>query len=58
MKIPGLFTLLLLLCVPLHAQTIDDGIMMARRSLQAGVVYTHDSWDEYWEGSLERVNGK
>lgn len=57
MKIPGLLTLLLLLCVPLHAQTIDDGIMMARRSLQAGVIYTHDSWDEYWEGSLERVNG-
>src|SRR5436189_2651789 len=57
MKIPGLSAFLLLLCAPLQAQTVDDGIMMAQRSLQAGVIYTHDSWDEYWEGSLARVNG-
>jgi hypothetical protein len=55
-------TLLLLLlaaaaCPAVHAQTIDDGIMMSRRSVQAGGVYTHDSWSEYWEGSLKRVNG-
>jgi hypothetical protein len=54
-----LFTVLLLgaVCVPLHAQTIDDGIMMTAHSIQTGAVYTHDSWDEYWEGTLKRTNG-
>jgi hypothetical protein len=48
---------LVLLCQSLHAQTIDDGIMLANKTLCAGALYTHDSWDQYWEGSLERVNG-
>lgn len=39
------------------AQTIDDGSMMPRRTLSAGVVYAHDSWDQYWEGTLKRTNG-
>jgi hypothetical protein len=51
------FALLVLLCPSLHAQTIDDGIMLADKTLCAGALYTHDSWDHYWEGSLERVNG-
>lgn len=46
-----------LLCLALYGQTIDDGIMMGRRQLCAGYMYTHDSWDEYWEGSLKRSNG-
>jgi hypothetical protein len=41
----------------LRAQTIDDGIMLANKTLCAGALYTHDSWDHYWEGGLERVNG-
>ena len=41
----------------LRAQTIDDALMMAPRQLCTGFVYTHDSWDRYWEGSLERGNG-
>ena len=41
----------------LHAQTIDDGIMLANKTLCAGALYSHDSWDHYWEGTLERVNG-
>jgi hypothetical protein len=45
------------LALPLHAQTIDDGIMMTAHSLQTGDVYTHEWWDRYWEGTLERVNG-
>jgi hypothetical protein len=49
--------LLVLLCQSLHAQTIDDGIMLADKTLCAGALYTHDSWDRYWEGNLERVNG-
>lgn len=41
----------------LDAQTIDDGVMMSRHSLIVGNLYTHDSWDHYWEGQLNRVNG-
>ena len=49
--------LLIPLCQSLHAQTIDDGIMLADKTLCAGALYSHDSWDHYWEGNLERVNG-
>jgi hypothetical protein len=42
---------------PLEAQTIDDSVMMPRGALCTGVHYTHDRWDEYWEGTLERRNG-
>ena len=43
--------------VPLQAQTIDDGLMMAKRDLCTGFMYQHDRWDEYWEGPLKRANG-
>jgi len=46
----------LLSCV-VRAQTIDDGIMMGKGFLCGGYMYTHDSWSEYWEGSLQRTNG-
>jgi len=49
--------LLGVVCVPLRAQTIDDGIMMTARSIQTGDVYTRDTWDQYWEGTLKRTNG-
>lgn len=49
--------LLALTVAPLGAQTIDDGLMMSRQQLCTGFLYTHDSWDRYWEGSLERGNG-
>jgi hypothetical protein len=39
------------------AQTVDDGFMMPKRTLSAGVMYAHESWDQYWEGSLKRTNG-
>lgn len=39
------------------AQTIDDGFIMPRRTLSAGVLYAHESWDQYWEGTLKRTNG-
>lgn len=39
------------------AQTIDDGIMLEKGGLLAGGVFTHDRWDEYWEGTLRRNNG-
>ena len=41
---------------PLAAQTIDDGFLMSKGVLTAGVMYSHDSWDEYWEGSRKRSN--
>ena len=40
-----------------RAQTIDDGVMMAKGELFTGDVYTHDAWDQYWEGGLKRDNG-
>jgi hypothetical protein len=49
--------LVLLLPTSLAAQTIDDGIMMAKQRLFTGGVYTHDNWEEYWEGALKRSNG-
>jgi hypothetical protein len=42
---------------PAAAQTIDDGSMTPKGTLSAGVFYSHDSWDQYWEGTLKRTNG-
>ena len=39
------------------AQTADDGLMIPKKTLMMGVVYAHDSWDQYWEGTLKRTNG-
>ena len=39
------------------AQTSDDGLMMPKGMLSTGVLYSHDSWDQYWEGTLKRTNG-
>jgi Putative MetA-pathway of phenol degradation len=49
--------LLVSLSAPLHAQTIDDGLMMGKHDLLTGNHYSHESWDRYWEGTLQRVNG-
>jgi hypothetical protein len=49
--------LFLMSAAPLAAQTIDDGIMLHKGTLFAGWAYTHDSWQTYWEGTLERENG-
>jgi hypothetical protein len=50
-------TLLLATPAPARAQTIDDGLMVPGKALFTGVVYGHDSWSEYWEGTLKRENG-
>ena len=39
------------------AQSTDDGLILPKGALSAGVVYSHDSWDHYWEGTLKRTNG-
>lgn len=46
-----------LLAAPLYAQTLEDGVLMQKRVLCAGVVYARDGWKNYWEGSLRRDNG-
>lgn len=40
-----------------HAQMIDDGIQVSRGELFSGYMYAQESWDTYWEGTLERTNG-
>ena len=40
-----------------YGQTIDDGLMMSKRKLCTGFLYSHDSWSKYWEGHLKRDNG-
>lgn len=49
--------LLALFQAALVAQTVDDGVMIPSRVLFGGYLFTHDSWDHYWEGTLSRVNG-
>jgi len=51
------FALFACLASPLHAQTIDDGIMLSKHELLTGNFYSYDTWDEYWEGTLKRSNG-
>jgi Putative MetA-pathway of phenol degradation len=48
---------LLLLATPVHAQTVDDQIMIEGKTLFTGYLFTHDRWDDYWEGPLKRDNG-
>lgn len=55
-----LLPLLLLLAAPAppaQAQTVEDGIMLERKTLFAGNLYAVERWDKYWEGTLERENG-
>jgi hypothetical protein len=47
----------ILAAAPLSAQTIEDGLMMPKKALCTGFLYSYDSWDTYWEGTLERTNG-
>ncbi len=51
------FLILLAAAMGAQAQMIDDGIMMGKGLLCTGYMYTHDSWDEYWEGARKRSNG-
>jgi len=42
---------------PAGAQSIDDGVLLPTKVLSTGLMYSHDSWTEYWEGTLKRTNG-
>jgi hypothetical protein len=52
-----LLALVAMLSPSLHAQTIDDGVMLTKGTLFTGVIYSRDTWDHYWEGTLKRTNG-
>jgi Putative MetA-pathway of phenol degradation len=51
------FLSLTVVAAPLRAQAIDDGSMLPQRALATGVLYAHESWSQYWEGTLKRDNG-
>ena len=53
----SLLVLSAMIASPAAAQSIDDGALVPRRVLSAGVLYSHDSWTQYWEGTLKRTNG-
>jgi len=38
------------------AQTDQDAIMMAKNNFCTGLMYTHSSWKDYWEGMYKRDN--
>ena len=40
-----------------HAQTDADALMIPKNFYCAGVVYTNNSWTNYWEGTFKRDNG-
>jgi hypothetical protein len=50
------FLVIALSAASLRAQTIDDGVLIPRRTLGTGLVYAHESWSQYWEGTLKRNN--
>ncbi|TAH21955.1 MAG: transporter [Cytophagales bacterium] len=39
-----------------QAQTFTDGQMMGKGLFCGGLSYTHESWKNYWEGTLKREN--
>lgn len=57
MKRSLLLTFFLCCGAAAFAQVPTDGLMMPAKTLCTGFMYQHDSWDEYWEGSLKRSNG-
>lgn len=38
------------------AQTDQDAIMMSKNNFCTGLVYSYNSWSNYWEGTLKRDN--
>ena len=41
---------------PAAAQSLDDGLLLPRRTARVGVVQATDRWDHYWEGTRARTN--
>lgn len=54
---PAILAILLLMQTPaLRAQTDEDAIMMNKNNFCIGGIYSHNSWDHYWEGTFKRTN--
>ena len=51
------FFLLLMCITSANAQTPIDATLMTKGQICIAAIYSHDSWDEYWEGTLLRTNG-
>lgn len=49
---------ILICCLPIFgmAQGLSDGQYMPKKQICTGLIYSHDSWNEYWEGTLKREN--
>jgi hypothetical protein len=43
-------------CQTVSAQTENDALMIPKNYFCAAGLYTHNSWDHYWEGTLKREN--
>ncbi len=54
--LPAVVLLLLLQSTVLRAQTDEDAIMMSKNNFCVGGTYSHNSWNEYWEGTFKRKN--
>jgi hypothetical protein len=39
-----------------YSQTDIDAIMMSKNNFCAGFMYSHNSWNNYWEGTFKRDN--
>jgi len=37
-------------------QLPQDGVLLPRRTAMVGAFDAHDSWQDYWEGTLKRTN--
>jgi hypothetical protein len=55
-KLPKLLSLLILITHLSFAQTDMDAIMMGKKQLCLGPMYSYSSWKNYWEGNLKRNN--
>jgi hypothetical protein len=57
MKKNLLFLLGMSMCASVYSQTLTDGLLMSKKNLCTGFMYSHDRWTDYWEGELKRDNG-
>ena len=51
-----LFILLAFASINAQAQTDLDAIMMFKKNICSGLVFSHSSWTNYWEGTHKRDN--
>ena len=58
MKLSKILRGYLLFFTPIFAQsqTFTDGILMPKKSICAGVMFTQDAFKDYWEGTTKREN--